>query len=261
VTSGASRGTIRPLHHQNAANAEAEVLHAGSPDDRHTNRRAFLTTVAGGTAALAASLGARELLAQGRGFPDYPAPQGGWDLSWVDRVEKAKHRMVFDQPEVADGLAETNALVYLMGYRDVYQTADADMGVVIVVRHAAIPAVLNDDMWARLKLGEDTKMKDPTSGETAKRNPLVNVKADDKHAATLADGGLDSLIARGVIVLVCNLALMRFGGKLAKAANIPVEEAHKTITASLVPGCIRQPSGIFAVARAQEAGCHFLRST
>jgi hypothetical protein len=261
VTWRVRRATIRPLHHRVAANAEDVVSHAEPPQLRQTNRRAFIATVAGGTAALAASLGAGELSAQGRAFPEYPAPQGGWDLSWVDRVERAKHRMVFDQPEVADGLAETNALVYLKGYSDVYKTTDADMGVVIVVRHTAIPAVLNDEMWVKLKLGDETKMKDPTTGETAQRNPLVNLKPDDKHAATLADGGLDSLIARGVTVLVCNLALMRFGGKLAKAANISAEEARTTITAALVPGCIRQPSGIFAVARAQEAGCHFLRST
>ncbi|MBI3567607.1 MAG: hypothetical protein HY084_05325 [Gemmatimonadetes bacterium] len=237
------------------------MTHAETPESRSSNRRAFLATVAGGTAALAASIGATDLLAQGRGFPDYPAPQGGWDLSWADRVQQAKHRMVFDQPDVAEGLAETNALVYMMGYKDVYQANDSDLGVVIVVRHAAIPVVLNDDMWARLKLGDETKMKDPTTGETAQRNPLVNLKPDDKHAALLADGGLDTLMKRGVTVLVCNLALMRFGGKLAKAANIPIEEARTTIAASLVPGCIRQPSGIFAVARAQEAGCHFLRST
>lgn len=230
-------------------------------DETPTNRRAFITTVAGGTAAFAATVGAGSLLAQGRGFPEYPAPQGGWDLSWVDRIEKAKHRMVFDQPEIADGLAENNALTYLKGYGEVYKTTDADMGVVIVIRHKGIAAAVNDEMWATMKLGESENMKDPTTGETALRNPLTGLKADDKHAVTLIEGALDALIARGVVVLVCNLALMRFSGRLAKEANISAQEARTKIAASLVPGCILQPSGIFAVARAQEAGCHFLRST
>ncbi len=237
------------------------MSHAESSESTPTNRRAFIASVAGTSAALAASLGAGTLLAQGRTFPEYPAPQGGWDLSWVDRVEKAKHRMVFDQPEVGDGLALTNTLVYYRGYNDVYKTADADMGVVLVIRHAGIPTALNDDMWAKLKLGEEAKLKDPTTGEPTQRNPFVNLKSDDKHAVLIGGGGLDALIARGVNVLICNLALMRFAGRLAKAVNIPVEEARTTIAASLVPGCIRMPSGIFAVARAQEAGCHFLKST
>ncbi len=33
------------------------------------------------------------------------------------------------------------------------------------------------------------------------------------------------------------------------------------VVASLVPGVILMPSGIFAVARAQEAGCHYMRSS
>ncbi|MCX5765807.1 MAG: hypothetical protein NTZ43_01100 [Gemmatimonadetes bacterium] len=229
--------------------------------DSPTNRRGFIATVAGGTAALAATLTAGELFAQARSFPDYPAPQGGWDLAWVDRVEKAKHKMVFDQPEVTDGLAENNALTYLRGYADVYKTTDADMAVVIVVRHGAMSVVLNDNMWDKMKLGEKGKMKDPTTGETSSRNPFINIKADDKHASVLREGALDALMARGVIVLACNLALMRNAGILAKEANMPVEEARTLIAASLVPGVIRQPSGIFAVARAQEAGCHFIRAT
>jgi hypothetical protein len=240
-----------------------------------TNRRRFIAAVAGGTAALAASgFSARELLAQGgSGIPNYPPPQGGWDVSWVARVERAKHREVFDAPEVADGMALNHASLYLRGYADVYQTTDADMAAVIVYRHQGIPAVLNDDMWSRLKLGERTKVKDPATNEFALRNPYLKLKPADAAAplAPAPEGGggggnaplsgLDSLIARGVIVLCCNLALMRHGGMLARAENMSVENARAAVIAALVPGVIRLPSGIFAVARAQEAGCHFVRST
>ena len=120
-----------------------------------TNRRRFLASVAGGSAALAAAgLSARDLLAQGgSGVPNYPPPLGGWDMSWLDRVERAKHRHVFDAPEVADGLALNHALLFFRGYADVYQTAEADMAAVVVFRHLGLPVVLNDDMWSRLKLG------------------------------------------------------------------------------------------------------------
>lgn len=226
------------------------------------NRRQFLTAIAGTTAAVAASgLSARELVAQARTFPEYPTPQGGWDMSWVDRVEKAKHRMLFDMPEMSDGIAFTNTVTWMRGYSDVYKTTDRDMGAVIVIRHQAIAAAVNDDLWNRFKLGERSKLKDPTTGEPALRNPFVKIQASDKFAAILGEGGLDALIGRGVTVLCCNLALMRFAGQLAKEANISQDEARAQVAASVVPGVIRQPSGIFAVSRAQEAGCHFIRST
>ena len=232
-----------------------------SDAEHPTNRRRFLTSVAGTTAAIAAAgLSARELFAQ-RTYPEYPPPQDGWDLSWVNRVTKAKHRQAFDAADVGDGLVLTNALVYLQDYADVFRTTDADMGVVIVVRHRAMPLVLNDALWARARYGEKYTLKDPTTGETAARNPYANLKSDDKFAALLGDGGLDALIKRGVTVLCCNLALMRVAGEFAKVTGIPVESARAQFIDGLVPGVIRQPSGIFAIAHAQEAGCHFIKST
>jgi len=228
-------------------------------DDAKPSRRRFIANVAGSTAALAAAgLGATELLAQGT--PATP-PQGGWDMSWVDRVQRARHRQVFDAPWMAEGMALTNAMVWLNGYSEVYKTTDADMAVVLVFRHKGLPVVLNDDMWARLKLGDDDKLKDPTTGEPTKRNPFVNLKAGDKNLMTFPDGGLDSLIARGAIVLCCNLALMRHAGALATAEGIPTEKAQQAMIDSVLPGVIRMPSGVFATSRAEEAGCLFMRSS
>ena len=195
-------------------------------------------------------------------------------MSWVDRVVKAQHRHVFDAPDVADGLALNHASLFLRGYAEVYQTTDADMAAVVVFRHQGLPAVLNDDMWSRLKLGERAKVNDPVTKEFALRNPYLKIRPADPNAPAAPEGGaggggggnaplsgLDSLIARGVIVLCCNLALMQHAGRLARAESLPVEDARAVLIASLVPGVVRMPSGIFGVARAQEAGCHFVRST
>jgi intracellular sulfur oxidation DsrE/DsrF family protein len=224
-----------------------------------TNRRGFIAAVAGGTAALAATgFTARELLAQGGGFPSYPAPQGGWDLSWLEKIERAKHRMVFDMPQIESGMAFTNALTYMKGYGEVYKTPDAEFGLVVVCRHAALPAVLNDAMWATLKYGEKNKINDPATGVPMLRNPYS--KAADTPG-TNSELSIEALIARGVIVLACNLSMMRNASILAKETGMSTEEARAAITAALIPGVMRQPSGVFGVARAQEAGCHFLRST
>ena len=226
-----------------------------SADDAKPSRRRFIANAA---ALAATGLGATELFAQGT---PAPPPQGGWDMSWVDRVQRAKHRQVFDAPGMAEGMALTNAVVWLNGYSEVYKTIDADMAVVLVFRHKGLPVALNDDMWAQLKLGDDDKLKDPTTGEPTKRNPFVNLKAGDKNLMTFPDGGVDSLIARGAIVLCCNLALMRHAGALAKAEGIPREKAQQAMIDSVLPGVIRMPSGVFATSRAEEAGCLFMRSS
>lgn len=227
-----------------------------SADEPKPSRRKFIANLAGGASALAvAGLSAKDLLAQGRGST---APQGGWDLSWVDRVQSAKHRLVFDSPGIADGMALINAVTWLNGYHEVYQTVDADMAAVLVFRHKGLPVALNDDMWARLKLADDEKVKDPATGETATRNPFASAGSADKGT-----GGstVDALIARGVTIIACNQALMRHVGALVKAEGITRDVAQQALIASVLPGVIRMPSGVFATARAQEAGCPFIRSS
>ena len=73
--------------------------------------------------------------------------------------------------------------------------------------------------------------------------------------------GVDTLIARGFTIICCNLALMQNVGRLARAEGLSTEDARTAVVNALVPGVIRMPNGVFAVTRAQEAGCHFLRST
>lgn len=217
-------------------------------------RRRFISTVVGGTAALAAAGGVtRELLAQGGGLATYPPPQGGWDVSWVDRIEKAPHKVVFDSAEIGDGIVLTNAQVYMAGWKDVYDTPDTDLGVVIVIRHHAIQMVLNDSIWERWNIGENVGVRD--RGQPAKRNVFA------ASAGRGGGGTITGLMERGAAVLCCNLALMRAAGQFASAVSVPVDEARKLFIDSLIPGVIRLPNGIFAVTRAQEAGAKLVKSS
>ena len=146
-----------------------------------------------------------------------------------------------------------NALTWLRDYKDVYKT-EADMAAVMVIRHSAMPIILGDDIWSQLQLGMETKMKDRATGADLLANPFINKKPDDAAA-------IDAAIRRGVIVLGCNMALGNYVTKLSASEKISQDDARAKIMASLVPGVILMPSGIFAVARAQEAGCHYMRSS
>ena len=235
-----------------------------------TPRRGFLGRLAGAAAAVAGGgLLTRDATAQGA--PPAALASSAWDMSWVERVTGA-HRQVFDAPAIADGTALHQARTWMAGYAEVYGAKDAEMSAVIVVRHAAIPMVLDDTLWSRLELGkqlahpsegEPVMLKDPATGELPRRNPFLstNNKAGDRHGLIWPDGGVDALIGRGAIVLACNLALRRAVSLVTKVDKVSAESARATVLAHLVPGVVVMPSGIFAVTRAQEAGCQYIRAT
>jgi hypothetical protein len=186
-----------------------------------------------------------------------------WDLSWTDRLSSGTHKQVFDAPEIADGTALHQARMFYVNYKDVYSTPETDLRAVLVFRHESIPVVLGDAAWAHYPfIGKKvTKLKDPTTGEWAQRNPFLNAKKDDKYALIWPDGGLDALIARGAIVLACNLAFGGFAGQIAERTKQPKDAVHAELQAALVPGVTLVPSGIFGVIRAEQGGCAYIRAT
>jgi len=221
-----------------------------------TQRRDFLrqaSLLAAGTLAaspLASPLGADEAEA---------LAQGSWDMSWTSRVI-GRHKMCFDAHEISDGVCLHQARSFLQGYKDVYGLGDSEVSAVLVIRHAAVPMVMNDALWADGFLGEANELKDPESGEVAKRNPFVNVPAGARHALTWPDGALDTLIARGVIVLACDLALRNFAGGIAQHRRIPRQDAMTLVNANLIPGIYKMPTGVFATCHAQQLGCGVLNA-
>ena len=61
------------------------------------------------------------------------------------------------------------------------------------------------------------------------------------------------------ILLVCNIALNNWARGLAERTSRDVEEVKKEVFANLVPGTTVMPSGVFAIMRAQNAGCAYMR--
>ena len=223
-------------------------------------RRAFLGKVAGTAAALAAASAIpAEVRALSAPTAPRPMPPGDWDMSWVDRIT-GDHRQVFDSPEIAEATQLHQMRTWLAGFQEVYGTTDADMHGVLVIRHEAIPMVANDAMWAKYRLGKQYEQKDPASGKSAERNPFLNanVKQGDEHSLLWPDGGLDTLMKRGQTVLACNMALHFMSGVVAKQAKQDAKTVYDDLRANLLPGVTLMPSGIFAVTRAQEAGCRLM---
>lgn len=228
-------------------------------DTPTTDRRDFIARVATaaavlGTTACAAPLSA----ASGMGLGPKGAP---FDDSWTRRVQAAKHRAVFDSPDVADGLALEQASIYMDGYRTMFDAKGDDVVPVVVMRHMGTVLAMNDALWDKYALGEMVKLNDPSTDKPARRNMFIRVSADDKKALIEPRSSLESLHARGVVLLACNRAAMGLAGRLAKKLNLDAAEVRADVLGGIVPGVLLQPSGIYATTRAQEVGCVFMRST
>ena len=160
-----------------------------SNEDSATPRRQFIGELAAGAAALAAVACAPAATATGTpGQAPSPAPAPAtqantppatpqqpmtpqsaikWDASWMDRVT-AKHKVVFDSPEIGEGAALYHAMSFLSSVKDVFGTGDSDASVVVVLRHAAVPMLYTDAMWAKYDIGtpdEDAGPEDEVAGD------------------------------------------------------------------------------------------------
>jgi hypothetical protein len=219
------------------------------------NRRDFLATAASG--------GLLAALPAGRSLPLHadetrPAPflaLDDTDLTWVSRL-RGKSRAVFDSPEPSEGGALFRAALWRQQLNKVFGTPIEDVTPVVVFRHSAIPLVMDDAAWDHLGLGRDLKWKDPTTGKWSKINPIANPSPD--APAEFRDINIASFVKSGGIVLACGLA---FGDMIAAyQQKDKLSEAEATTRAKehLVPGIIIQPSGFFAVLKAQEEGCKYM---
>ena len=217
------------------------------------DRREFLEHLG---VASAAVLGTRGLPLNAAVVPPPHAAGEPWDMSWLDRLKSATYRAVIDANTLEEGYAADLANGLLGDYHGVHGTSDDQVRIVIVARRAGTPLVLGDAAWEKFPVGEDTKMND-RDGAPYRRNPFYRPRpgASPESATTK----LESLQRRGVILLVCNIALNNWARGLAERTRRDVEEVKKEVFANLVPGTTVMPSGVFAIMRAQNAGCAYMR--
>lgn len=216
------------------------------------SRRDFLSWL-GVSSALAATTG----LAAASTLDAQPAPvaDSQWDVTWTDRLS-GKYKAVFDAPQVADGAALFRACVWRDQHKEVYGTPRTDTSPVLVIRHAAIELIMNDEYWNRFEVGKTEKLKDPDTNKWVKFNPIR--AASPKASGPRKEYNLTDFMAQGGIVLGCGLAFRMVVSRFQKADKLSSAEANKVALEQMVPGVIMQPSGIFAVLRAQELGCNYV---
>jgi hypothetical protein len=244
-----------------------------TPSDRPTPRRQFIGQLTASAIVLASGACAQPLTATQSAATPEPAPRPAtppvpvhWDDSWFTRLT-AKHKAVFDSPGIEEGAALSHATGYITGMRDAVAAGPADVQTVLVIRHMAIPMAFNDAMWEKYELGKELKIKD-ANDKWEIRNPYAAPAPPKEGARARAAGNAARpqstfmwLAANGHILLGCDRATRGYAGQISRRTKANNQAVYEELKANLVPGFILQPTGVYAVHRAQEAGCTFIKST
>jgi intracellular sulfur oxidation DsrE/DsrF family protein len=215
-------------------------------------RRQFLAQL--GAMAAAMTIDADEMRAM-----TAPGPASPWDTSWLDRLAGAKYRVVFNASDIAEGAAMSYAAGFFGDYHEAHGTSDDELRPVIVFRRLGTVMALNDAMWDKYELGADRHINDSATHQPARRNPFW--RAAPGASPDAASDKIETLAKRGLISLVCNIAAGNVGRSIAERTKQDVETVQREVKANLVPGAILVPSGIYALIRAQNAGCAYMQGT
>jgi intracellular sulfur oxidation DsrE/DsrF family protein len=219
----------------------------------HPSRRAFISQLGIASAAVASNRGVA-----------LESPQSirsgaldTWDMSWLESLKTARYRAVVDVSTLEDGYGLALAAMLMDQTREVHGVRDDDVKIVLVHRRGGTPIVFGDTLWERFPLGEETKQADGATKAPVRHNPFHRPTAG--ASAESAANKLATLQKRGVIVLVCNIAATNWSHTLAEATKRDAATVKKEVFANLVAGTIVVPSGVFALMRAQNAGCAYMR--
>jgi hypothetical protein len=202
-----------------------------------TPRRGFFARMAGAMALGLAGFATAPRDAQAAANPsDWPG------------TLKGRNRQVVDAYEANSGFPLAFVHTFLM------PNDPADTSAVLVLRHGAFPFALESAMWQKYKIGETFKIIDPETKAPAVKNPFYKPKLG---VLLLDDMAVDRLLAKGVVIGACGVALMVQSKMLSGNAGVTPEEAAKEFAANIIPGITVIPSGTWGVNRAQQAGCSY----
>lgn len=214
--------------------------------DQHDSARRSLVTGMGVAAAAVALTGTRARAQAPAPVTTFTPARHDKD-TWLDKIP-GKHRMVLDVT-TANGVPEALGFANNLfnGNKSGYDLNDADLAMVICLRHFATVFAFTDPIWAKYGKALADAVK-----YTARATDLPNT--NPYNAAPRR--ALDALAKRGVHFMVCDTASHRFARMLAGSGD--GEAVYKEMAANMIPSSRFMPAGVVGTTRAQEYGYSLL---
>lgn len=165
--------------------------------------------------------------------------------AWLDTLP-GKHRVVLDATSAegaGQGIGYSNN-VYNAN-RTGYQLENADIALVLVLRHDATAFAFNNAMWKKYGavFAELTGYKHATEPGPPTSNPRNSGERPP----------LDRLAARGAHFIVCGLATGLYAGQIA-GQNGDRAAVYKELESNMVANAHIMSAGVVGITRAQEYG-------
>jgi hypothetical protein len=202
------------------------------------DRRTLITGL--GMAATSATLGAGRADAQGAASPFTPARHA--QDAWMSAMP-GKHRVVLDVVSpagVPDGIRFAGNL--FTGNKTGYGVEEAEMALIIVLRHSATAYGYNDAIWSKYGKSLDSKATPPPAA-----NPFNSGERMQ----------LSGLATRGVQFIICGTASRGLAGRIAGQGG-DTDGVLKEMAANLIPNARIVSAGVVGVTHAQEHGFSYL---
>lgn len=205
------------------------------------NRRSFVRTL--GALSGLALLRPDEVESQ-------PAAQSQWDFTWIDGL-RGKHRQVFDFGSRRLDIGRNPLRVprnYLNGFREVYGLADSDLNTCVGITYEAFPMNAGNALYEKFPIGEIWEIKDPATGQWAKRNIWL------ENAVDAPEASVKVLQSRGTIFWQCNNAFTAVVSVIAARTGAARDALRPELLAGLNPGVRLVPAHTMALGLVQEKG-------
>lgn len=226
-------------------------------DFQKSPRREFLGSLAAGAAGIGLAAMAMPLNAVAAPFDKENSNPADAD-AWFNKL-KGKHKIVFDatRPHEVMPFAWPKVFILTNGATG---TQASDCGVVVVLRHDAIPYAMDSSLWAKYNFGEMFKAMDPKTEKASMRNPFWMPAADDFVIPGIGAVaiGINDLQKDGVMFCVCDAAMTVYSAVAAQQMKMDAAAIKKEWVAGVLPGIQVVPSGVWALGRAQEKGCGYI---
>lgn len=217
--------------------------------DRRTWMGRAVTGVGAGLVIGAVDLDAQSQTPAAPAIPATPAtsfrPARHAQDAWLDAVP-GKHRVVLDAVSAtgaSQGVGYSNN-VYNAS-RTGYQLENADLALVLVLRHHATAFAFNNAMWKKYGsvFAELTSYKHETNPGPPTSNPINSSERPP----------LDRLAARGAHFIVCGLATGLYAGRIAGESGDRAA-VYTELESNMVANAHIMSAGVVGITRAQEYG-------
>jgi len=212
-------------------------------------RRGFLFRLSQATAALTALLadpGRLNSASASAAISGSPDP----DDAWIKRLKGQQKVMIQVHQYFMTALVDARTM--LANARDMYGIPEAQHSIAVITHGVAIQGLLSNDVWQKYALGAFYKVNDPKTGAPAARNIYLTPQDGEPPEAAVS-----SLTKRGVVFVVCNVALKNLSKRLTAAGGSP-DTMHDELAAGLVDGAVLVPDVFVAMQRAQKRGVAYI---